>query len=316
MMSGSRVKPWALASLLLAALACAGPGTDFVSPSAPGATDDGTAPIGTPSTETTTLVGAGDIGVCGSAAPIATGRLIDNQPGTVFAAGDLAYPEGTAEQFTNCYDPAWGRQKSRTRPAPGNHEYNSPNAAPYFAYFGPNAGTPGLGYYSYRSGAWQVYSLNSNIEGTRAAAEIQWLRGELAARPSACSVAYFHHPRYSSGPHGLTAPNSVVPDLWKELYNAGAEIIISAHEHFYERFAPQTPDGFGDSDYGIRQFVVGTGGASLAPALRRVANSEVLLTTHGILRLTLEPLSYKWEFLSAESAGAIDSGTGVCHSRR
>jgi hypothetical protein len=271
------------------------------SPSAPG-TD-----------EVSVLVGAGDIGVCGSGAAAATGRLLDGQPGTVFAAGDLAYNDGTAEQFLTCYDPVWGRQKSRTRPAPGNHEYGSANAAPYFAYFGTNAGPPGLGYYRYASGSWQVFSLNSNLEASSRTAQTQWLRSEIAARSSACSIAYFHHPLFSSGPHGLSEPAPIVRDLWSELYNAGADIVISAHEHFYERFSPQTPEGRADPESGIRQFVVGTGGAPLAPGLRRVPNSEVLLTTFGLLRLTLERQSYKWEFLSAEGGGVLDSGSGRCH---
>jgi hypothetical protein len=264
--------------------------------------------------EVSVLVGAGDIAVCGSADTVATARLLDAESGTVFAAGDLAYPSGTAEQFQNCYDPTWGRQKARTRPAPGNHEYDSADAAPYFAYFGANAGPPGLGYYRYRSGAWQVYSLNSNLDASRNAIQIQWLKKELATQPSLCGVAYFHHPLFSSGPHGLMPSVPAVINLWQELYNAGIDIVISGHEHFYERFGLQTPDGRADSQYGIRQFVVGTGGAPLATALRRVANSEVLQTTFGVLRLTLEPASYRWEFLSAEGGGVIDSGTGSCHS--
>lgn len=261
------------------------------------------------------LVGAGDIGVCGSGGAAATGRLLDGQAGTVFTAGDSAYNDGTTEQFLNCYDPVWGRQKSRTRPSPGNHEYGSANAAPYFAYFGANAGPSGLGYYRYASGAWQVYSLNSNMEASSRATQIPWLRSELAAHPSTCSVAYFHHPRFSSGPHGVVPPAQVVSDLWTELYNAGTDIVITGHEHFYERFAPQDPDGRPDPRHGIRQFVVGTGGAPLTVALPRVPNSETLLLSFGLLRLTLEPLSYRWEFLSAEGEGVLDSGTGLCHTR-
>jgi hypothetical protein len=298
--------------LLLAGLLCAYcAGTDPQSPTSPDV------PLLPPrSDEVATLVGAGDIGVCGSDAPFATGRLLDHLTGTIFAAGDLAYEDGTAEQFQKCYDPAWGRHKARTRPAPGNHDYNSPGAVPYFAYFGANAGPPGLGYYTYTSGNWQIYSLNSNLGGSQGAAELQWLRSEMTSQPSQCSLAYFHHPRFSSGPHGQMATIPIVRDLWFDLYNAGVEIAISGHEHFYERFAPQTPDGVADPDHGIRQFVAGTGGGPLAPALRRVANSEVLLTSHGILKLTLEPQSYKWEFLSADSGSVVDSGNGTCHSRK
>lgn len=289
--------------LLLPALVWAACSADVWSPSAPG-TD-----------EIAVLVGAGDIGVCGSGGAIATAWLLDGQPGTVFAAGDIAYPDGTAEQFRECYDPTWGRHKSRTRPAPGNHEYGSSGAAPYFAYFGDNAGPPGLGYYRYRSGAWQVFSLNSNMESPHRTSQRQWLKSELAAQPSVCSVAYFHHSLVSSGSHGLEPAPPVVRDLWVDLYDAGVDVVIAAHEHFYERVAPQNPDGRADSEYGIRQFVVGTGGAPLHKPVRRVPNSEALLTNFGVLRLTLEPGSYRWEFMAAESGAVLDSGTGTCHSR-
>jgi hypothetical protein len=272
-------------------------------------------PIGPTETEPAILVGAGDIGVCGSTGAAATGALLDANPGTVFAAGDLAYPSGTAEQFRDCYDPRWGRQKYRTRPAPGNHEYESPGAAPYFAYFGPNAGLAGLGYYRYRKGTWEVYSLNSNTEGSARSSQLSWLSMELSRQPSTCSVAYFHHPRFSSGMHGLSPPPDVVLDLWSQLYAAGTDVIISAHEHFYERFAPQSPDGRLNADFGIRQFVVGTGGAPLTQPVRRVANSEITHSTFGVLRLTLDIGSYRWEFLAAEGGGVLDAGSGACHSR-
>jgi hypothetical protein len=302
---------WACLLLLVALLCVYCGATDSHSPTSPDAP-----PLPPRPGEIAMLVGAGDVGVCGSDAPLATGRLLDHLSGTIFAPGDLAYQDGTAEQFQQCYEPAWGRHKARTRPAPGNHEYYSPGAAPYFAYFGANAGPPGLGYYRYASGNWQIYSLNSNIAGTQASAELQWLRTEMAAQPSLCSLAYFHHPRFSSGPHGQMAQAPIVRDLWVNLYNSGVDIAISGHEHFYERFVPQTADGVADPDYGIRQFIVGTGGGPLAAALGRVANSEVVLMSHGVLKLTLEPQSYKWEFLSTEGGAVLDSGTGTCHLRK
>jgi len=289
---------FALAMLALAA--CNG---DNISPSAPG--EDATA----------VLIGAGDVGVCGSHGAAATGRLLEGTPGTIFAAGDLAYTDGTADQFQKCYDPAWGPLKQRTRPAPGNHEYGSPGAAPYFAYFGANAGAPGLGYYGYRKGTWLVFSLNSNMEGAGGLSQVAWLRSELQRETPVCSVAYFHHPRFSSGPHGLLPHAPVVGELWHELYVAGVDIIISAHEHLYERFAPQAPDGRLDLQNGVRQFVVGTGGAPLSQPVRRIANSEAVLSSFGVLRLTLDPQSYRWEFLAAESGGVLDSGAGLCHGR-
>jgi hypothetical protein len=244
-----------------------------------------------------------------------TGRLLDSQPGTVFIAGDIAYTDGTAEQFRNCYDPVWGRHKDRTRPAPGNHEYGSAGAGPYFAYFGSNAGPAGLGYYRYRKGTWLIYSLNSNTEGAERMTQLEWLRRELAAQTSQCTAAYFHHPLFSSGPHGTVPSMAVVSDLWRELYAAGADVVISAHEHFYERFAPQTPDGVTDRQFGLRQFIVGTGGAPLTQPVRRVPNSEATVLAFGLLRLTLDTQTYRWDFLSVDGGAVLDSGTGTCHGK-
>ncbi len=296
------MRPSVIAVAIVAAgLAC---GSELQSPSAPG------------SNSVAVLVGAGDIAVCGAGGSMATGKLLDGEPGTVFVAGDIAYTDGTAEQFRTCYEPAWGRHKNRTRPAPGNHEYGSPGAAPYFAYFGANAGPPGLGYYVYRKGAWQVFSLNSNTESVDRRAQLEWLGRELTiAGASACTVAYFHHPLFSSGPHGVIPPMPVVGEFWRALYSAGVDVIISAHEHFYERFAPQAPDGMPDPQYGIRQFIVGTGGAPLTQPVRRVANSETVLSAFGVLRLTLDSQSYRWEFVSSPDSAILDAGTGQCHGR-
>jgi acid phosphatase type 7 len=291
-----------MCAVTLAVVAC---GSDLKLPSAPGPQDD-----------IAVLVGAGDIAVCGTGGSMATGKLLDGQPGTVFVAGDIAYPDGTAQQFQECYDPAWGRHKDRTRPSPGNHEYGSPGAAPYFAYFGANAGPAGVGYYRYRRGTWQVISLNSNTDSGARIAQVDWLSRELdAPGGSVCTVAYFHHPRFSSGSHGVVPPMPVVTEIWRVLYAAGADVVISAHEHFYERFAPQTPDGLADPQYGIRQFIVGTGGAPLSQPVRRVANSDTVLSTFGVLRLTLDSQSYRWEFLSTEGGAILDSGTGQCHGK-
>lgn len=293
-------RPAAAVLIAIAALAC---GSDFKLPTGPGGDD------------TAVLIGAGDVGVCGSTAALATGKLLDAQPGTVIIPGDIAYPDGTAEQFRDCFGPAWGRHKDRTRPAPGNHEYGSPGAAPYFAYFGANAGPAGLGYYMYRKGTWQIFSLNSNTDsGSDRRAQLDWLVRELQGLGTpACTVAYFHHPLVSSGSHGVVPSPPVVAEFWRALYAAGVDVIVSGHEHFYERFAAQTPDGVADAEFGIRQFIVGTGGAPLAQPVRRVANSEMVLSTFGLLRLTLDSRSYRWEFLSAEGGAILDSGTGQCH---
>ena len=293
-----------LHALILAVAVTVACGSDLKVPSAPGSNDPAV------------LVGAGDIAVCGAGGSMATGRLLDTQPGTVFVAGDIAYPDGSAEQFHTCYEPAWGRHKDRTRPAPGNHEYGSPAAAPYFAYFGANAGPAGRGYYTYRKGAWQVFSLNSNIESPERRAQVEWLTSELrGAGDSGCTVAYFHHPMFSSGPHGVIPPAGVVTDFWRALYSAGADVVISAHEHFYERFAAQNADGVADPAFGIRQFIVGTGGAPLTQPVRRVANSEFVLSSFGVLRLTLDADAYRWEFLSPDGGVILDAGTGRCHGK-
>ena len=296
------MRPSVIAAAIAAAgLAC---GSDLKSPSAPGPNS------------VAVLVGAGDIAVCGAGGSIETGKLLDNEPGTVFVAGDIAYPDGTAEQFRTCYEPAWGRHKERTRPTPGNHEYGSSGAAPYFAYFGANAGPARLGYYMYRKDTWQVFALNSNTEAADRRAQLEWLGRELSAPGSStCTVAYFHHPLVSSGHHGVVPAPPVVGEFWRALYGAGVDVVISAHEHFYERFAPQTPDGAPDPQHGIRQFIVGTGGAELTQPLRRVANSEAVLSAFGVLKLTLDSQSYRWAFLSAPDGAILDAGTGQCHGR-
>ena len=257
------------------------------------------------------LVGAGDIASCSYDADEATAKLLDSIPGTVFTAGDDAYPNGTADQFANCYGPTWGRHKARTRPSPGNHDYRTAGAAAYYAYFGALAGDSGRGYYSYDLGAWHIISLNSNISMKVGSPQERWLRNDLALHPAPCTLAYWHHPRFSSGAHGSsTAPRP----LWQALYDANADVVINGHDHLYERFAPQTPDGKRDIVRGIREFVVGTGGAGFYQfeAIRR--NSEKRnRNTHGVLKLTLRPDGYDWEFVPVAGKKFRDSGSGRCH---
>jgi calcineurin-like phosphoesterase family protein len=257
------------------------------------------------------LVGAGDIASCGNDNDEATAKLLDSIPGVVFTAGDDAYPKGSTADFARCYEPTWGRHKRRTRPAPGNHEYRSAGAAPYFAYFGRLAGDSGLGYYSYDLAGWHIISLNSNIPMEVGSPQEQWLRADLARHPARCTLAYWHHPRFSSGViHG--SGNAVRP-LWQALYDAHADVIVSGHEHNYERFAPQRPDGTADPVNGIRQFVAGTGGASRHPFGPPIANSEKRNNTHGVLKLTLRPNRYRWEFVPVAGGTFRDSGSGRCH---
>jgi len=254
------------------------------------------------------LAGAGDIGMCGSSGPDATARLLDGIDGIVFTAGDNAYFQGTVQQFRDCYDPSWGRHKARTRPAPGNHEYETPGAAPYFAYFGSNAGPSGLGYYSFNAGAWRVVSLNSNVAMGLGSPQASWLRDELNAHSGRCSAAIFHHPLFTGGPDG---PTPETRDLWRALYEAGVDVVINGHDHLYQRFLPQTPDGAPDAVRGIREFVVGTGGADLSTLSRTLPNLEVSVSTFGVLKLTLQPGGYDWQFLAID--GSIrDSGHDAC----
>jgi len=257
------------------------------------------------------LVGAGDIAHCRSDGDEATASLLDSISGTVFTTGDNAYPDGTAEEFANCYDPSWGHHKTRTYPSPGNHDYHTADATGYFDYFGSMAGEPGKGYYSYELGAWHIIVLNSNILVGVDSPQEQWLREDLAAHPVDCTLAYWHYPRFSSGVvHGSDA--SMQP-LWQALYDYGADVVLAGHEHNYERFAPQDPRGVADPERGIRQFVIGSGGRSHYKFGDPIANSEVRNDdTYGVLKLTLHPTSYSWEFIPEAGKTFTDSGDAPC----
>jgi hypothetical protein len=240
----------------------------------------------------------------------ATAALLDTIDGTVFAAGDNAYFFGSADDYANCYEPTWGRHKSRTRPAPGNHEYLSPAAAPYYAYFGAHAGPAGRGYYSYDLGAWHIVSLNSNIAVNAGSVQEQWLRADLAANPTQCTLAYWHHPRFSSGVHG---DQIFMRDIYQALYDFGADVAITGHDHDYEQFHRQNADGVLDAN-GIREFVVGTGGTTLR-AFDVAAHPNTAVrdsTTHGVLKLTLHPTSFDWNFVPIAGGPFTDSGSRDC----
>jgi len=262
------------------------------------------------------FVGAGDIASCARTHDEATARLLDAIPGTVFAAGDNVYQKGTAIEYSRCYAPNWGRHKSRTRPVPGNHDYETAGAAGYFGYFGSRAGDPRKGYYSFNLGSWHIVMLNSNcsaVGGCGATSpQARWLRNDLAANPRACTMAVWHHPRFTSA---RTRPDGLTVALWQALYAHGAEIIVNGHRHNYERFAPQTPGG-AVSSYGIRQFVVGTGGAALVGFSSTMKNSQVRNSaTYGVLRLTLRPSSYDFAFIPIAGQTFRDSGTARCHGK-
>ena len=259
------------------------------------------------------LVGAGDIAHCASNGDELTANLLDTIPGTVFTTGDNAYPDGTASNFRDCYDPSWGRHKARTFPATGNHDYHVPGAADYFNYFGTVAGDPEKGYYSYNLGSWHIIVLNSNIPVNAGSPQEAWLRADLAAHPVDCTLAYWHHPRFSSGTvHGS---NPKTQPFWQALYDFGADVILAGHEHNYERFALQDPQGAADPEHGIRQFVIGSGGRSHYSFGNPIANSEVRNgDTYGVLKLILHPGSYTWEFVPAAGGTFTDTGTSPCVS--
>jgi hypothetical protein len=258
------------------------------------------------------LVSAGDIASCTNDHDEETAALLDNIPGTVAALGDNAYEDGSLAEFATCYDPTWGRHKDRTRPVVGNHEYQTPGAAGYFAYFGAAAGDPEKGYYSFDLAAWHVVVLNSNcsLVGGCSATSPQglWLQADLAAHPSSCTLAMLHHPPFSSS--GNTPS---LTDFWQILQQAGADVMLAGHRHNYERFAPQDWNGNADPQ-GIRQFVVGTGGKSIASFGTPLPTSEARGSDYGVLKLTLNATSYDWEFVPVAGKTFADSGSASCVS--
>jgi hypothetical protein len=263
------------------------------------------------------LVAAGDIAGCGHVGDTATAALVAATGGTVATLGDHAYNQGGAAQFANCYGPTWGRFKERTRPAVGNHEYRTAGATGYFNYFGDRAGPRGKGWYSYNLGSWHVVVLNSNCAKVgcgKGSEQERWLRADLAAHSQQCTLAYWHHPRFSSdNRHGNWA---AVGPFWDALYEHGADLVLAGHAHTYERFAPQTPWGAADPDHGLRQFVVGTGGNGLYGFRGVKANSQVRnADTFGVLKLDLRPRGYDWRFLPEAGKTFTDAGSGACHGR-
>lgn len=300
---------------LVALALCASPAcSKSASPSAPTAVSTTGAALTTEtsvtSAQTQVLVGAGDIANCGTQGAAQTAALIDGQPGTVFTAGDNAYPTGSEQDFRNCYEPTWGRFLSRTKPSTGNHEYMTPGAAAYFSYFGSRAGSANLGYYAYTLGAWRVIVLNSEAPASASSSQADWLKNELATHPSSCTAAIWHRPLVSSGPHG---DNADMRDLFQILYDGGVEFVVNGHDHLYERFSPLDPSGRPDAVRGVREFIVGTGGTDLTGPVRMRLGSEVQGVAWGVIRFDLSAGSYRWQFLSAGGGGFGDSGVEMCH---
>jgi hypothetical protein len=261
-----------------------------------------------------TFAGAGDVASCAWEGDSLTAEVLDrivaSDPNTtIFNAGDIAYDASTASELANCYDPNWGRHKARTYVALGNHEYKvDPN--PTWDYFGDRAGPRGLGYYSYDLGAWHVIMLNDNIPFGVGSAQDTWLKQDLANSGKSCTIAVFHQPLFVSGALEITPSRK---PIWDRLYAAGVEIVLNGHLHWYERFAPQRPDGTVDTVNGIREFVVGTGGNTIAIGMPTAANLEKQGNTRGVLKFTLTPGNYSWEFVTIAGKTFTDSGSGTCH---
>jgi PKD repeat protein len=270
-----------------------------------------------------TLLAAGDIASCASVdvEDEGTAKLIDAEVKTdpaavVVTVGDNAYPNGRAQDYANCYEPNWGRHKSRTWANLGNHEYDTGTADGSFDYYGDRAGPRGKGYHSFDVGDWHIVVLNDNKAFVPFAAGSEqdlWLQADLAASTKRCTLAVWHQPMFYSGNEGSTMKRGSWKILWDRLWAAGAEVVVNGHHHQYERFAPMNPDGVRNDEGGIREFIVGTGGEGLVSPTGRAPNSEVLGKAFGILKLTLGQGWYEWQFIPVAGATFTDSGSGTCH---
>jgi 3',5'-cyclic AMP phosphodiesterase CpdA len=227
--------------------------------------------------------------------------------------GDHAYERGTAEEFRDCYGPRWGRFKDRTRPSPGNHDYLTNNGQAYYDFFGDAAGPKGKGYYSYELGTWHIIALNSTVDASGRSDQMKWLKDDLAAHHTACMLAYWHIPVFSSGPHGQDLREAArMLDVWHVLYQYGVDVVVNGHDHDYERFALQDFDGKPDPK-GIREFVVGTGGGGLYEFKRPKPNSEVRNNrSYGVIKFTLRATDYSWDYVPGAGEQFHDSGTAAC----
>lgn len=281
-------------------------------PVAPGPTNSG---IATPSTPPASfpsgapyavLLAVGDIAYCDSSADDQVGELAARLPGTIALLGDNAYPRGSSGDYENCFDPVWGGLRDRLRPVPGNHEYETKRASGYFSYFGAGAGDPAEGWYSYDLGGWHLIALNSECDAIggcgNGSRQLSWLVADLEAHPAVCTLAYWHHPRFSSGRHG---DDDMTDALWDALAAANTDVVLFGHDHDYERMAPID---------GMRSFVVGTGGRSLyawpgspGPHTEVRAND-----TYGLLELRLAEADYSWRFIPAGGGTFTDTGSGTC----
>ena len=260
----------------------------------------------------TRVLAAGDIGECGGAAP-ETAELLEQTSGPFLAMGDIAYPKGAPQDYQDCYDPSFGPFRDRTDPVPGNHDYMTDDAAPYFSYFGAKAGSQKTPWYAKDIADWHLVFLNSNCEFVggcdEASPQYQWLKDDLAAHPGRCLAAVWHHPRYSSSEYG---DDEGVAALFQAMVEAGGDFVLNGHAHFYERYPRMADDG-SESDKGMREFIAGTGGANLYPFAAINPASQVRWNQgHGMLQLDLKPDGYDWRFLSTDEGVTVDSGSDTC----
>ena len=275
------------------------------------------------------MVGVGDIASCSQRLGVETAILVDSilradsaakVQAAVFTLGDNVYSSGTTEQFEKCFTPAWGDPKRRImkslHPTPGNHEYYTPNADPYYKYFGPAAGVVGKGYYSYDVAKWHIVVVNSELfvnsifSDSARKEQLDWVTQDLKEHKALCTIAYWHHPRFSSGWHGNDARFNA---LWQILYNDGVDLVLNGHDHDYERFAPVNPAGILDSTKGIAEIVAGTGGEDLRGFNAIVPNSVFRIEGRvGVLLLTLG--DKEWRSAWVEVGGRVwDQAGGKCH---
>ena len=269
--------------------------------------------------QTVVMIGAGDIGDCSALADAGihardTARMMDTTTAdAIFTAGDNAYPLGSSDDF-KCYENAWGRFKSKTFPVPGNHEYYQPGALPYFQYFGARAGEGGFrtGYYSFDLGNWHVVALNSPLQASGGIDQMMWLKDDLQSNNAKCTLAIWHYPVFTSGPSNGSPESRVMREAWQVLFDGGADLIVNGHDHLYERFAPQSPDGRRNDVTGITQITAGTGGAPLYQFSGSIANSAAQMRSYGLLKLTLQATSFDSVFLPVGGA-AFDQYHGTCH---
>jgi hypothetical protein len=281
-------------------------------------------PVGVYSASWPALGAAGEVGDCSSPWDSQTATRLDNggasgprDIGTIAALGDLAYENGSLDDFNTCYQSSWGTLRSLTKPTPGDLEYQTTGAAGYFGYWGRRAGSPARSWYSYDIGSWHIISLNSNcrfVGGCQAGSpQERWLRKDLAAHKTRCTLAYWHHPRFSGGQ--VTNDDEMQP-FWQALYDYKADVVLSAHAHNYQRFAPQSPTGVADPPRGIREFVVGTGGHHVLQPVAAIANTEAMHDSDwGVLVLTLRDTGYDWSFFPVVGSPGLfhDLGSEDCH---